>query len=58
MYTFSFVLVPLAIVAAWALIQDRKRRHRPRRRSADMESRIRAGRASAEGRGYPGGGGL
>jgi hypothetical protein len=42
MYAFSFVLVPLAIVAAWALIQDRKRRHRPRHHSADTESRIRA----------------
>jgi hypothetical protein len=40
MSVFSFVLVPLAIVVAWALIQDRRRRHRPRRRGADMESRI------------------
>jgi hypothetical protein len=58
MYALLFVLVPLAIVAAWALIQNRKRRHRPRRRRTDMESRIRAARASAEGRGYPGSGGL
>ena len=58
MYALLFVLVPLAIVAAWALIQNRKRRHRPRRHCADMESRIRAARASAEGRGYAGGGGL
>jgi hypothetical protein len=58
MYALLFVLVPLAIVAAWALIQNRKRRHRPRRRCADIESRIRAARASAEGRAYPGGGGL
>jgi Tfp pilus assembly protein FimT len=58
MYALLFVLVLLAIVAAWALIQHRKRRHRPRRRCADMESRIRAARASAEGRGYPGSGGL
>ena len=58
MYALLFVLVPLAIVVSWALIQHRKRRHRPRRRCADMESRIRAARASAEGRGYPGGGGL
>ena len=58
MYTLLFILAPLVIVVAWALIQDRKRRHRPRRRSAGMESRIRAARASAEGRGFPGGGGL
>jgi len=58
MYALLFVLVPLAIVVSWALIQHRKRRHRPRRSCADMESRIRAARASAEGRGYPGGGGL
>ena len=58
MYALLFVLVPLAIVVFWALIQGRKRRHRPRRRCAGMESRIRAARASAEGRGFPGGGGL
>ena len=28
MYAFLFVLVPLAIVAAWALAHDRKRRYR------------------------------
>ena len=27
MYAFLFVLVPLAIVAAWALARDRKRRY-------------------------------
>ena len=58
MYALLFILVPLAIVAAWALIQHRKRQRRPRRRYTDMESRIRSARASAEGRGYPGGGGL
>lgn len=26
MYAFLFVLVPLAVVVAWALAQDRKRR--------------------------------
>jgi hypothetical protein len=41
MYAFLFVLVPLAIVAAWALAHDRKRRcatcpagHRPTRPGA------------------------
>ena len=42
MYAFLFILVPLAIVAAWALAHDRKRRygatcpagHRPTRLGA------------------------
>ena len=48
MYAFLFVLVPLAIVAAWALAQDRKRRHRRHARGADMQSRVRAARESAK----------
>lgn len=45
MYAFLLVLVPLATVAAWALVQDRKRRHA---HGADMQSRIRAARESAK----------
>ena len=48
MYPFLFVLVPLAIVAAWALAHDRKRRYRRHARGADMQSRIRAARQAAE----------
>lgn len=48
MYAFLFVLVPLAIVAAWALAHDRKRRYRRHTHGADMQSRIRAARQSAE----------
>jgi hypothetical protein len=48
MYAFLFVLVPLAIVAAWALAHDRKRRYRRHARGADMQSRIRAARQSAQ----------
>ena len=47
MYAFLFVLVPLAIVVAWALAHDRKRRHRAAD-GADMQSRIRAARESAK----------
>jgi hypothetical protein len=50
MYAFLFVLVPLAIVVAWALAQDRKRRHRRHAPGADMQSRIRAARESAKDR--------
>ena len=50
MYAFLFVLVPLAIVIAWALAHDRKRRHRRHPRGADMQSRIRAARESAKDR--------
>jgi len=47
MYAFLFALVPLAIVIAWALAHDRKRRHRRPARGPDMQSRIRAARQSA-----------
>jgi hypothetical protein len=47
MYAFLFVLVPLAIVAACALAHDRKRRHRRHAHGADMQSRFRAARQSA-----------
>lgn len=50
MYVFLFVLVPLAIVIAWALAQDWKRRHRPRAHGGDMQSRIGAATESAKGR--------
>ena len=50
MYAFLFVLVPLAIVVAWALAQDRKRRHRRHARGADVRSRVRAARESAKDR--------
>ena len=50
MYAFLFVLVPLAIVVAWALAHDRKRRHRRHARGADMQSRVRAARESAKDR--------
>src|SRR5262249_11233382 len=45
---FLCVLVPLAIVIAWALAQDWKRRHRRHLGAADMQSRIRAARESAK----------
>jgi hypothetical protein len=48
MYAFLFVLVPLAIVAAWALAQDRKRRHRRHASGADIQSRVRGARQSAK----------
>jgi hypothetical protein len=48
MYAFLFVLVPLAVVIAWALAQDRKRRHRRHAGGADMQSRFRAARESAK----------
>ena len=48
MYALLFVLVPLVIVAAWALAHDRKRRYRRHAHGADMQSRIRAARQSAE----------
>lgn len=48
MYAFLFILVPLAIVTAWALAQDRKRRHRRRAYAPDMQSRVRAARESAK----------
>ena len=49
MYAFLFVLVPLAVVIAWALAQDRKRR-RHHAHGADMQSRFRAARESAKDR--------
>jgi hypothetical protein len=47
MYAFLFVLVPLAIVAAWALAHDRKPRYW-RHARVGRPSRIRAARQSAE----------
>jgi hypothetical protein len=51
MYAFLFVLVPLATVAAWALVRDRKRLHQRHRRHAhapSIQSRIRTARESAQ----------
>jgi hypothetical protein len=48
MHAFLFVLVPLAIVIAWALAHDRKRRHRCYADGADMQLRLRAARESAK----------
>ena len=50
MYAFLLVLVPLAVVVAWALAQDRKRRRRRHADGADMGLRIRAARESAKDR--------
>ena len=50
MYAFLFALVPLAIVIAWALAHDMKRRHRRNAGGADMQSRFRAARESAKDR--------
>ena len=50
MYVFLFVLVPLAIVIAWALAQDWKHRHRRHAHGADMQSRIGTATESAKGR--------
>ena len=50
MYVFLFVLVPLAIVIAWALAQDWKRRHRRQAHGADTQSRIMTATESAKGR--------
>ena len=48
MYLLLFVLVPLAIGVAWVLLHHRKWRHRPHGHSADMQSRARAARQSAD----------
>jgi hypothetical protein len=50
MIVMLIVLVPLAILFAWGLIHDvkRRRRHAP---AIDVESRARAAKASAEGKG-------
>ena len=48
MYAFLFVLVPLAIVIAWALAHDLKRRHRRNAGAGDMQARFRAARESAK----------
>jgi hypothetical protein len=48
MYVLLFILVPLAIGIAWVLVHDRKWRHRPHGHSADVRSRQRAARQSAE----------
>src|SRR5438034_1085717 len=48
MYAFLFVLVPLATVTAWALVRDRKRRHRRHSHAPDIQSRIRTARQSAQ----------
>jgi hypothetical protein len=50
MYVFLFVLVPLAIVIAWALAQDWKHRHRRHAHRADTQSRIMTATESAKGR--------
>jgi hypothetical protein len=48
MNVFLFALVPLAIVIAWALAHDLKRRHRRHAGGADMQARFRAARESAK----------
>lgn len=50
------IVVPLAILLAWAVVQDLKRRRR-HALSADVESRARAVKAASEARLPPGGGG-
>jgi len=50
MYVFLFVLIPLAIVIAWALAQDWKRRHRRHDHGTNMQSRIMTATESAKGR--------
>ena len=50
MYVFLFVLVPLAIVIAWALAQDWKHRRRRHVHGADTQSRILEATESAKGR--------
>ena len=48
MYAFLVVLVPLAVVAAWALARGRNRRRRPHAHGADVQSRVRAAGESAK----------
>jgi hypothetical protein len=50
MHAFLFVLVTLAVVAAWALAHDRNRRRRHHAHGADVQSRVRAARESAKDR--------